>query len=243
MVDQVFESSKVLDDSVAGVEGVGAEGLEAIKALLHSQHGKGEASRIGVTFENLSVSAVAGTEVPVKTLPRAVLNTFGPDQYNFIRTHILNRFLGSKQSHNARALLSGFTGIAKPGELVLVLGRPGSGCSTFLRTIANVSTLSQTGDVQYAGVPAPDFRHKHPRETIYLPEEDRHVASLSVRQAITFALRTCLPTGSRDPALVANLVDAIARLFGLKHALDTPAGGAFSPGISGGERKRYVFQS
>ncbi|KAL2812989.1 pleiotropic drug resistance protein, ABC superfamily [Aspergillus granulosus] len=238
MAEQVFESPKVVGDSLAGVEAIGTEGLEAIKALLQSQHGKGEASGVGVTFENLSVYAVAGTEVQVKTLPRAVLNTFGPDQYNFIRTHILDRFIGRKRSNHARTLLFDFTGIAKPSEMVLVLGRPGSGCSTFLRTIANVSTLSQAGDVQYAGISGPVFRQKHARETIYLPEEDRHVASLSVRQAITFALRTCLSRGSRDQVLVSNLVEAIARLFGLKHALDTPAGGAFSPGISGGERKR-----
>jgi ABC-type multidrug transport system ATPase subunit len=127
--------------------------------------------------------------------------------------------------------------------MLLVLGRPGSGCSTFLRTIANISTLPQHGDVQYAEIPAPVFRRDHPRETIYLPEEDRHIASLSVRQAINFALRASLPSGSRNPQLVSSLVDAIARLFGLKHALDTPAGGPFSPGISGGERKRYASHS
>ncbi|KAL4863809.1 hypothetical protein BDV12DRAFT_189408 [Aspergillus spectabilis] len=237
MGDQVVQS-KVLDDSVANVDGLSAEGLEAIKALLQSQHGKQGSSGIGVTFDNLSVSAVAGTAVDVKTLPRAILNTFGPDQYNFIRNHILGRFLPSAKSDNARSVLSCFSGIVKPGEMLLVLGRPGSGCSTLLRTIANISTLSQHGNVQYAGIPAPVFQQDYARETIYLPEEDRHIASLSVRQAITFALRASLPSGARNPELVSSLVDAIARLFGLKHALDIPAGGPFSPGISGGERKR-----
>jgi hypothetical protein len=35
-----------------------------------------------------------------------------------------------------KKILSGFDGVTKPGELLLVLGRPGSGCSTLLRTIA-----------------------------------------------------------------------------------------------------------
>ncbi|KAL4783840.1 ABC-2 type transporter-domain-containing protein [Aspergillus varians] len=238
MAEEVIETPKALDESVPGVEAVGAEGLEAIKALLQGQHGKEGSSGIGVTFDDLSVRAIAGTEVKVKTLPRAIVNTFGPDQYNFIRNNILTRFLPDTQSSNARTLLSGFSGLVKPGEMLLVLGRPGSGCSTFLRTIANISTLSQQGDVQYAGIPAPVFRREHARETIYLPEEDRHIASLSVRQAITFALRTSLPSGSRSNELVSSLVEAIARLFGLRHALETPAGGPFSPGISGGERKR-----
>lgn len=33
-------------------------------------------------------------------------------------------------------LLRGFDDCAKPGEMDLVIGRPGAGCSTFLRTIA-----------------------------------------------------------------------------------------------------------
>jgi ATP-binding cassette, subfamily G (WHITE), member 2, PDR len=33
-------------------------------------------------------------------------------------------------------ILNGFNGVTKSGELLLVLGRPGSGCSTFLKTIA-----------------------------------------------------------------------------------------------------------
>jgi hypothetical protein len=35
-----------------------------------------------------------------------------------------------------KKILSGFDGVTKSGELLLVLGRPGSGCSTLLRTIA-----------------------------------------------------------------------------------------------------------
>jgi ABC-type uncharacterized transport system fused permease/ATPase subunit len=35
-----------------------------------------------------------------------------------------------------KAILHGFDGITKPGEMLLVLGRPGSGCSTFLKTVS-----------------------------------------------------------------------------------------------------------
>jgi len=34
-------------------------------------------------------------------------------------------------------ILKNFRGVAKPGEMVLVLGKPGSGCTTFLKVIAN----------------------------------------------------------------------------------------------------------
>lgn len=39
---------------------------------------------------------------------------------------------------NERFLLSGFSGVLKAGEMALVLGRPGAGCTTFLKTVANL---------------------------------------------------------------------------------------------------------
>lgn len=46
------------------------------------------------------------------------------------------------------------SGSLKPGEMCLVLGRPGSGCSTFLKSITNQrdSFLEVNGNVEYAGL-------------------------------------------------------------------------------------------
>jgi ABC-type multidrug transport system ATPase subunit len=43
--------------------------------------------------------------------------------------------------------------------MVLVLGRPGSGCSTLLRVIANMreSFIKVKGDVTYGGISASEF--------------------------------------------------------------------------------------
>lgn len=43
--------------------------------------------------------------------------------------------------------------------MLLVLGRPGSGCSTFLRTVANVRDGFEDvqGEVHYGGIPAAEF--------------------------------------------------------------------------------------
>lgn len=223
-----------------GAKAIDAEGLDLIRVLLRSQAPQGQESnkQIGLSFKNLSVEAPSGTEVDVKTLPRAVLNTFGPDQVQFVKENVLKRFAPNAFPSHGRKILADFSGIVKPGEMLLVLGRPGSGCSTFLRTVANRSTLEVTGDLEYANIAASVFKHDHARETIYLPEEDRHIASLTVRQTIRFALRNSLPAEARNKELVGNLVEVIAKLFGLSHALDTPVGGAFSPGVSGGERKR-----
>lgn len=52
--------------------------------------------------------------------------------------------------------LQGFDGLLLPGEMCLVLGRPGSGCSSFLMSITNnrETFLKTTGDVRYAGIEA-----------------------------------------------------------------------------------------
>ncbi|KAK4120366.1 hypothetical protein N657DRAFT_693082 [Parathielavia appendiculata] len=214
---------------------------ESIRLLLDSQspNGSHDLKQIGVSFRDLSVVAPTGTEITVKTLGRAILNTFGPDQVQFVKTHLLNHWWPQKPgSSSARAILNGLSGIVKPGEMLLVLGSPGSGCSSFLRTIANQSPLTVHGDLSFAGIPAAAFKKSHSRETIYLPEEDKHIASLTVRQTIAFALRSSLPSRLGGTSTVTNLVEAIAKLLGLGHALETPVGGAFTPGISGGERKR-----
>ncbi|RKK92030.1 Multidrug resistance protein CDR2 [Fusarium oxysporum] len=236
----VLETQKDAAIEVSVPKGLDPEGLDAIRVLLQSQAlgGNDTPKQIGVSFKHLSVTAPSGTQVQVKTLPRAILNTFGPDQVRFIREQVLTRISPRNSVPEGKTILNGFSGVVKPGEMLLVLGRPGSGCSTFLRTVASRSNLATTGDLEYANVSSSVFKRDHARETIYLPEEDRHIASLTVRQTIQFALRNSLPTDARNTKLVASLVDVIAKICGLSHALDTPVGGAFSPGVSGGERKR-----
>ncbi|QGI71281.1 hypothetical protein CEK26_003618 [Fusarium fujikuroi] len=236
----VLETQKDAAIEVSVPKGLDSEGLDAIRVLLQSQAlgGNDTPKQIGVSFKHLSVTAPSGTQVQVKTLPQAIINTFGPDQVRFIKEQVLARISPRNSIPEGRTILDGFSGVVKPGEMLLVLGRPGSGCSTFLRTVASRSNLATTGDLEYANVSSSVFRRDHARETIYLPEEDRHIASLTVRQTIQFALRNSLPSDARNTKLVASLVDVIAKICGLSHALDTPVGGAFSPGVSGGERKR-----
>lgn len=239
-------SSKSPDDkSVVASEGLSSKDMDAqdmavIHRLLKSQGAGSDRGpkQVPLVFKNLTVQGPRSDEVSVKTLPRAILNTFGIDQFNFLKrlTCFDDPFKAS--SHNSRRILSDFTGIVKPGEMLFVLGRPGSGCSTFLRTAANRSSLKVTGDLTFANVSAKDFGKTSQRETIYLPEEDRHIACLTVRQTIQFALRMNLPQSIRSRREVHELVDIFGKMFGIQHVLDTPVGGAFFPGVSGGERKR-----
>lgn len=57
-------------------------------------------------------------------------------------------------------------GCVRPGEMLLVLGRPGSGCSTFLKTIGNQRSgyKSVEGDISYGGTDANTMADKYRSE-------------------------------------------------------------------------------
>lgn len=143
-----------------------------------------------------------------------------------------------------KPLLEGFTGLAKPGEMVLVLGRPGSGCSTFLKTISGKrgEYLEVGGDVEYSGVEATEWLKTYKGEAAYNPEADMHYATLTVGQTIRFALNTKTP-GKRLPnqskaSFVSTVESMLLRMLNIEHTRDTLVGDEFVRGVSGGERKR-----
>jgi len=68
-----------------------------------------------------------------------------------------------------RTLLHDFSGSVKDGEMLLVLGRPGSGCSTFLKTIASQTEgyESVEGEISYGGLTAKEVKKKYRGEVVY----------------------------------------------------------------------------
>ncbi|KAL8860181.1 MAG: hypothetical protein Q9178_003445 [Gyalolechia marmorata] len=204
-------SETVVDIDTSG------KGLGAVKTLLEGQNSGGAPKQVALAFSQLSVAAPDVGTVYAKTLPKAIFNTFGVDQFNFVK-NLFSKGSSTSANTNARKILTDFTGLVKPGEML--------------------STLGVTGHLSFANIDAHEFGKRHQRATIYLPEEDRHIAALSVSQTIRFALRMSLPLKLRTEQLVEELVQVMGRIFGIEHALDTPVGGQFFPGVSGGERKR-----
>lgn len=64
------------------------------------------------------------------------------------------------------------SGLLKPGEMCLVLGCPGSGCTTFLKAIANerASYAAVRGDVRYAGINHEEMKKHYKGEVAYNQE-------------------------------------------------------------------------
>ena len=130
--------------------------------------------------------------------------------------------------------------VLKPSVLISksVLGRPGSGCSTFLRTVANnhSSFLGVTGSINYSGLDSAEVSKHYRGEVAYIPEEDVHFPTLTVRQTLEFALQTKTPKRLRHQ--IPRMLDMYGRVFGISHVMDTLVGNEYIRGISGGERKR-----
>ncbi|KHN95207.1 ABC drug exporter AtrF [Metarhizium album ARSEF 1941] len=194
--------------------------------------------KVGVLFKNLTVKGVGATSTAVRTLPRAVAGTFGPDLYNLVCSWVPALNFGRPARAQERELIRDFTGVVRPGEMMLVLGRPGAGYSTFLKVIANnrVSYQSVEGQVLYGGIPSSRMDRRFRGEAVYNAEDDEHLPSLTVGQTLKFSLLN--KTKKHERGSIDVIVDSFLNMFAMSHTKHTLVGDAFVRGISGGERKR-----
>ncbi|KAF7349234.1 hypothetical protein MSAN_01712800 [Mycena sanguinolenta] len=189
----------------------------------------------GVSFRNLNVHGVGLPTDYQKTVGNIWLGAFSS----------VKRWMGMGTGKRKIQILRDFDGLVKAGELLVVLGRPGSGCSTFLKTIAGQThgfTVDAAADIQYQGIPS-DIMHKDFRgEVIYNAETDVHFPQLTVGQTLLFAAKARVPrvrigNVSREK-YAQHLRDLVMAIFNLSHTIDTKVGNDFVRGVSGGERKR-----
>lgn len=194
------------------------------------------AKKVGVVFKNLTVKGVETGASFTRTLPDAVIGTFGPDLYKILCRFIPPLWLGKKPP--VRDLVHDFTGVVREGELMMVLGRPGAGCSSFLKAIANdrESYAAVDGEVTYGGISAEEQHKRFRGEANYVPEEDQHFATLTVWQTLRFALMN--KTKKHDKSSIPIIINAMLKMFGITHTANTLVGNEFVRGVSGGERKR-----
>jgi ATP-binding cassette, subfamily G (WHITE), member 2, SNQ2 len=191
---------------------------------------------IGVYWDGLTVKGMGGMTNFVQTFPDAFVNFF-----DYITPAL--KLLGFGKKGIEATLLDNFRGVCKPGEMILVLGKPGSGCTTFLRTIANqrFGYTGVTGEVLYGRFTAEEFK-QYRGEAVYNQEDDIHLATLTVEQTLGFALDTKVP-GKRRGGLSKNefkdqVITTLLKMFNIEHTRNTVVGDHFTRGVSGGERKR-----
>ncbi|KAK9856907.1 hypothetical protein MYU51_021335 [Penicillium brevicompactum] len=192
---------------------------------------------IGVIWDNLSVRGMGGVKTFIKTFPDAIV-----DFLNVPGT-IMDIFGWGKKGEEFK-ILEGFRGLTRPGEMVLVLGRPGSGCTTFLKAIANqrFGYTGVDGEVLYGPFEADAFAKRFRGEAVYNQEDDVHQPTLTVKQTLGFALDTKTPRkrplGVSKSEFKEKVTDLLLKMFNIEHTANTVIGNQFIRGVSGGERRR-----
>ena len=196
---------------------------------------------MGIAFRDLKVSGNGtGSKVGM---------TFGSLLTSPLR---IRQFVHELRNPPVKPILKGIDGCAKPGEMVLVLGRPGAGCTTLLKSLASYRDgyRSIDGTVLYEGLDHTAIDGPLRGEVVYAPEDDIHFATLSVADTLAFATAARTPSsGFRDffnkqhsrSEYISLMRETFATILGLRHTYNTKVGGDLVRGVSGGERKRVTI--
>lgn len=133
--------------------------LKTIRRRFDEQGMAGKYS--GVAFKNLTVNGVDSSTSCGPSVTQVLIDlfTFPSVIKNMLKPSI-------------RSIIRNSHGIVRNGEMVLVLGRPGSGCTTLLKTLSGEISqfTSVDGDISYDGATLHDMLAHFKSEVIYNPE-------------------------------------------------------------------------
>lgn len=92
------------------------------------------------------------------------------------------------------------------------------------------------GSLDYSGLTLKEIQKHHRSSVAYIPEDDVHLPTMTVRQTLEFALESKTPR--RLMHQVPRFMEEFGRIFGMDHVMDTLVGNEYIRGVSGGQRKR-----
>lgn len=197
--------------------------------------GGGHSLRLGLAFRALNVYGFGKS-----TDYQSTVGTFALELLTYIKDVV-----GCGASSSTRQdILRDLEGVLYPGETLAVLGPPGSGCSTFLKTITGDTygfNVEDESELNYHGISRADMWATLRSEAVYTAEDDHHLPHLTVGETLYFAARSrnlCPPPGLTHRQFAEHLRDVVMKLMGISHTLNTKVGDDFIRGVSGGERKR-----
>ena len=192
-------------------------------------------SSLGVAYRDLRAHGVANDTDYQPTVSNALWK---------LTTEAFSYVSKDNERHQFN-ILKNMDGIVRPGELTVVLGRPGAGCSTLLKTIA-VNTygfhIGKESKITYDGLTPKEIAKHYRGDVIYSAETDVHFPHLSVGDTLQFAARMRTPQNRGENVdrekYAEHMADVYMATYGLLHTKNTNVGNDFVRGVSGGERKR-----
>lgn len=133
-----------------------------------------EMKQLSVVYKDLSVFGSGAALQLQKTVTDMLLAPIRPQEFFSF---------GKKQR---KQILHSFDGIIKAGELCVVLGRPGSGCSTLLKALTGELHGLDIDEsvIHYNGIEQHKVIKEFKGETVYNQEVDKHFPHLTVGQTL-----------------------------------------------------------
>ncbi|CAE7188496.1 hypothetical protein PTNB85_07610 [Pyrenophora teres f. teres] len=187
----------------------------------------GRPRKLGVTWNNLTVKGISNDAV-----------------YNENVLSQLNVFGRREGAPPMKTIIDESFGCVKPGEMLLVLGNPGAGCTSLLSVLSNhrLGYAEVNGDVSF-GCMSSEEASAYRGQIIMNTEEEIFFPTLTVGATLDFATRMKvpfnLPPDTQSPEDYARAYkEFLLKCLGIEHTHDTKVGDAFVRGVSGGERKR-----
>ncbi|KAI9794245.1 MAG: hypothetical protein M1816_006171 [Peltula sp. TS41687] len=185
---------------------------------------------LGVTWNNLTVKG-AGQD--------AAYNENVLSQFN-----VPKLVQEGRHSRALKTILEDSHGCVMPGEMLLVLGRPGSGCTSLLKMLSNrTAGYADVDGSLFFGSMNPQQAEQYRGQIVMNTEEELFFPTLTVGQTIDFATRLKVPFhlpsdikegGEFQHKLRTFLLNSV----GLTHVENNKVGNEYIRGVSGGERKR-----
>lgn len=148
--------------------------LRAFKQQGEKDQVKGR--KLGLTWKNLTVKGIGAD---------AAFNESVGSQYN-----IPQLIKEARQPAPLKTIVDNSHGCVKPGEMLLVLGRPGAGCTTLLKMLSNRrhGYAEVTGDVHWGSLGLKEAE-RYRGQIVMNTEEELFFPTLTVGQTIDFATR------------------------------------------------------
>lgn len=151
-----------------------------LRLFMHDLDDEGiKAKRAGIIWKDLSVSGSGAALQLQQNVGSLALEPF----------RMVKSLFSKRQDH--KQILTKFNGSLRSGELLIVLGRPGSGCSTFLKSLCGEIhglSLDKGSTVHYNGIPQKQMVKEFKGEVVYNQEVCIHDLPLVTMSLLIFLI-------------------------------------------------------